>query len=154
MAMKRLIVVLFACLYFSPAYAAVDCEANPTHPQCSGGSGSAAGPYGFVGYSSGTTDGSPGPVAMYAFCQADFGPNARVCTTREFWLSPTTELPDSEAWVFQADLNWNNIGVSGGNCFLWTDTSVVGQTIAKIPPSSSFESCTSILPVTCCAPLQ
>ena len=37
MAMKRLVLsVLFACLCFSPAYAAVDCEAKPGHPQCIG----------------------------------------------------------------------------------------------------------------------
>ena len=36
--MKRLIVVVFACLYFSPAHAAVDCEAKPGHPQCNGDS--------------------------------------------------------------------------------------------------------------------
>ena len=35
--MKRLVLsALLACFYASPAHSAVDCEAKPTHPQCSG----------------------------------------------------------------------------------------------------------------------
>ena len=49
------------------------------------------GVYGFVGYSTGTTDGGQGFIHMHRLCQEDFGETARLCTSEEF-LSLQTQL--------------------------------------------------------------
>ena len=59
--------------------------------------------YRFVGFSSGTTTGDAGgPLGMHAICQRSFGPDARMCTTEEFWKTPpadnTLEDPIS-GWI-------------------------------------------------------
>jgi hypothetical protein len=61
--------------------------------------------FGFIGYSSRTTDGhAVGYDTMYEWCQRDFGLNARMCTTEEFFKSPNIVPPpatpgDPVAWV-------------------------------------------------------
>lgn len=49
--------------------------------------------YRFVGYSqSAPTIGAlEGPLGMHAICQESFGPEARMCTTEEFWKTPPTD---------------------------------------------------------------
>ena len=49
----------------------------------------------FVGYTDDATnaepdtiDGGQGLLAMHALCQDDFTLDARMCTSKEFWLSP------------------------------------------------------------------
>jgi hypothetical protein len=59
--------------------------------------------YRFVGFSSATTTGDAGgPLGMHTICQRSFGPDARMCTTEEFWKTPPTDntLEDSTSgWI-------------------------------------------------------
>ena len=52
-----------------------------------------SGVFEFVGFSSGMVDGGVGIFAINAACQADFGPDARMCTSEEFWRSPGATSP-------------------------------------------------------------
>ncbi len=46
-----------------------------------------------------TINGGQGMLAMHALCHDDFGPDARMCTSKEFWLSPNAEAPGASAWM-------------------------------------------------------
>ena len=152
--MKRLIVVLFAFLYVSPAYA-VNCDTNPTHPQCTGGGGSAAGPYGFAGYSSGTVAGDVGFPPLHAACQADFGNLARMCKSVEAALSPNFSASATPAWVqpVNAGNGDDMVGVTigAGNCRGWR---VASFALVTVNGTFSTHDCTVPTSVTCCTPIQ
>ena len=63
----------------------------------------------FVGFSTVTVNGSGddgvkptrGLGGMYAACKANpkFGPTSRMCTSKEFSLSPNATLPSADAWL-------------------------------------------------------
>ena len=57
--------------------------------------------YRFVGFSTGQTNGAGGYGSRYALCQKDFGPEARMCTSQEFILSPKASAAPSPsgAWL-------------------------------------------------------
>jgi hypothetical protein len=38
-------------------------------------------------------------VGMHRACQKDFGALARMCTSKEFWTSPSVEIPPIAAWI-------------------------------------------------------
>ncbi len=46
-----------------------------------------------------TIDGGQGMLAMHALCQDDFGAGSRMCTSKEFWLSPNAEAPTVNSWL-------------------------------------------------------
>jgi hypothetical protein len=128
------------------------------------------GPYQFVGFSSGTTDGAQGMLSMHALCQADFGETARICTSREFWLSPNAKAPTSsegDAWIHPEP---HDSGGGGGTtdfsgyvidgyskspaCNGWNDntSSVVGLIVRDTDGIPSHADCINVFRVTCCAP--
>ena len=54
----------------------------------------------FLGFTVATTDGNVGGIAgMNAFCEAEFGDNARFCTTEEYMRSRNQGVPTSAAWI-------------------------------------------------------
>ena len=58
-----------------------------------------SGVFEFVGFSSGMVQGDVAFVGMHAACQADFGPDSRMCTSKEYALSPNAGVPGFNAWV-------------------------------------------------------
>jgi len=132
-------------------------------PPGSGSGGSATGPFEFVGFTSVTTDGDATQPGMHQLCQDAFGAefgddNVRACTTREWILSPTAEVPfGDDAWVIPVQLTGDFIGVSH-NCETWTNgvsTGLDGQVIQGTNRASAGRidtlQCTNSVPVTCCA---
>jgi hypothetical protein len=159
MIMKRLVLLAsLACVLAFPSHAAVDCNANPSHPQCSSdGGGGSAGPYRFAGFSSGTIDGGQGMLAMHGLCQIDFGAEARMCIDEEFWLSPNAEAPStSDAWLHTPRVVETFTGIdTNKNCKGWTGPTGYYATIVDPGGKAALTSCSGkFLPVTCCTPLQ
>ncbi len=136
---------------------------------------SADAPYRFVGYSSSApadlVDGGAGLPTFYARCQdpvTGFGPDARMCTTEEFFRSPNIEVPTPviNAWIRPIFVGYASangltaLDVSGrvGNplsltCSAWTDDAGVGLVVAD---NGGFRTltCGVARQVTCCAPAQ
>ena len=85
--------------------------------------------YQLAGYSTGTTNGSAGGVGgMHALCQSDFGEQARMCTTKEWWTSPNAGPPPQGArtWVSPSPVGTHAIpdaDYMSGDALLsgWTD---------------------------------
>ena len=124
-----------------------------------GGSGSAA--YRFVGFSSGATNGGAGYAGMYALCQADFGSNARTCTTQEYILSPNAGAPERFAWISGVIVAVTDQGrpidVSGVRanflaCEGWTNSVNLTGMGVNAQGGLLILQCQSSYPVTCCAP--
>jgi hypothetical protein len=68
--------------------------------------------YQFAGYTEATTSGNAGGVfGMHALCQQEFGPEARMCTTKEWWESsnngPPPMEPPKSAWVHSTVITSN-----------------------------------------------
>lgn len=106
--MRKLFLVLVSATFSTflafPANAAVNCETNPTHPQCSsdgGGGTPTSDTYVFAGYSTDLVNGAVGLHGMNGACQdvAEFGDSARIATTKEYLESPNAAPPSSFAWI-------------------------------------------------------
>ncbi len=102
-----------------------------------------------------TIDGLQGMLAMHALCQDDFGPNARMCTSEEFWLSPNAEAPLADAWFHSAsqylNIDFTGFGNANANCGGWigpfNGLGYVVTTDGKV----GRPQCGTLRPVTCCA---
>jgi len=124
----------------------------------------------FIGFTDtlpNTIDGGQGMIAMHELCQDDFGPNSRMCTSEEFWLSPNAEAPAADAWLHPVFLEERSLDFSGVeqanstlSCAGWTSIGdatpgLVVTTAGKSAVRSTFGfSCNVARPVTCCAPIQ
>lgn len=110
---------------------------------------------GFVGFTTTTIDGGQGMLQMHALCQIDHGPSARMCTSKEFWLSPKAIAPTaSAAWLHPTSFNdtLGDFSLADRACFGWTGVTSPSASglIVAITGKPSFASCDSQLLVTCC----
>ncbi len=127
-----------------------------------------SGVFEFVGFSTGTVDGGVGTPAIAATCQADFGPDTRMCTSEEYFRSPGAVAPgdDPAAWAWvhpsrqphpsvQADFAGRTLPVGFQSCKAW-DSNFADQTglIIVFRGGRSNGTCDVARPVTCCARLQ
>ncbi len=108
-----------------------------------------------------TIDGGQGMLAMHALCQDDFGENARMCTSEEFWLSRNAEAPSTDAaWVhvpFGQSLSDFSGVPTNDNCFGWSRTPAWGSTIrpnGQLGVAEVDIQCVTARPVTCCTLIQ
>jgi hypothetical protein len=132
--------------------------------------------YRFAGYSAGTTTGDAGGIiGMHSICQDTFGPDARMCTSEEFWRSPAIAPPGpgSIRWVqpsfiafaFEGTDRWcmyfSGVTLSGcsplvTSCGKWTSDSATssykGTVISADEGVISLTGCNLPLKVTCCLP--
>ena len=122
-----------------------------------------SGVFEFVGFSSGTVDGTVGVLAMHATCQADFGPDVRMCTSEEYWRSPSAADPGpTPAWVHPSpgpgasgrDFSGATVSdVDLRSCGGWTGINGTGLAIGQ-NGSTLAVFCNEARPVTCCARLK
>lgn len=130
------------------------------------------GVYQFVGFSTETTNGDAGGIGgMHALCQQDYGPDARMVTTKELLLSPGVPAVDGagDAWVQPTivttvgtthyDYSGTPFNVQNGTCYQWSsDGGPLGMVFsqgsggvsASIPAISQ---CSRTLPVACGKPI-
>ena len=135
-----------------------------------GSGGSTSNVFRFIGYTDDATntlpdaiDGGQGLLAMHALCQDDFGPEARTCTSREFWLSPNAEAHQDDliyTWL-HPDRVTNNLDFSGvvtasdsSSCSAWTRPEDNIRALSVNQGKSRLAACDILRPVTCCAPVQ
>ncbi len=159
-----------AVVFWAPA-AKADCPHNndDTHQHCVGGTPSTSNEFRFVGFTDeafngldDTINGGQGMIAMHAFCQDDFGPDARMCTSKEFWLSPNAEAPSADAWLhtkpFQttafSPTDFTGFANPIENCRGWTITAAGAAAIVTTDGKPAIEGCNLARPVTCCEPIQ
>ncbi len=95
-----------AVVFWAPVAKAHCPHGGDTIPEhCGGDPGdpapSTSNEFRFVGFTAGTIAGDQGMIAMHALCQDqdDFGPDSRMCTSEEFWLSPNAKAPTADAWL-------------------------------------------------------
>ncbi len=121
--------------------------------------------YRFIGYTddatnllSNTIAGDRGMIAMHVLCQDDFGPDARMCIGREFWLSLNAKAPSTESAWLQHGTDPSSSAVGGIgllNCNGWTSTLGFSGSVVTTDGKPSTLTCNAVSrPVTCCAPLQ
>ena len=78
--------------------------------------GTKSGVFEFVGFSSGMVQGDVAFVGMHAACQADFDPDSRMCTSKEYALSPNAGVPGSHAWVHPVTGSATDFTRASGSC--------------------------------------
>ena len=112
----------------------------------------------FVGFSTGLVDGSAGFFGMAAVCQADFGPNSRLATTKEIVESTNQPaLIGARACVqpvYVVATDTLPIDFSGypnpPNCNTWATTGAGGIVVLSTG-GFAVNSCGATLPVACSA---
>ena len=120
------LLVGLAFVFWAPT-AKADCPHNSstTHQHCDGGEPPPPAPsneFRFIGFTdtddvTHTIDGGQGMLAMHALCQDDFGPDARMCTDKEFWLSPNAEAPAfASSWLHPVLGSSDFLRHTSGNC--------------------------------------
>ena len=92
-----------------------------------------------------TIDSGQGMLAMHALCQDDFGENARMCTSEEFWLSPNAAAA-ANSWLLKHCTSW-----ATASSTIW---GLVVTPDGKPATAPAISGCETVRPVTCCAPLQ
>ena len=115
-----------AFVFLAPT-AKADCPHGGTNDHCGGGEPPAASnEFRFIGFTdtddvNHTIDGGQGMLAMHALCQDDFGPDARMCTDKEFWLSPNAEAPAfASSWLHPVLGSSDFLRHTSGNCGAWS----------------------------------
>jgi len=102
-------------------------------------------------------------IAMHALCQDDFGPDVRMCTSEEFWLSPNAEAPAADAWLHPTLVpGLGDFSAGGGgeaqfmSCNGWRSAfdSSRGLVVTTAGKPDILLGCDMLRPVTCCAPIQ
>ncbi len=149
-------------LLFGMPQSALACHQGVPHgneTSCDGAGAPGAGVFQFVGFTDDATnaladtiDGGQGFLAMHELCQDDFGPDARMCTGEEFWLSPNAEAPLAlAAWLHSASVFL--VGAMSANCVSWSTTSS-SATVILSTGQFKGRGCILNFPVTCCGPAQ
>jgi hypothetical protein len=109
----------------------------------------------FVGFSTGSINGGQGMLQMHAVCQVDYGSSARMCTSKEFWLSPNATAPTTNpAWLHPSTSDGNDFSAPGGSCVAWTDgtSNAVGLVVGTSGKPEFSHRCDFQGLVTCCVP--
>lgn len=117
-------------------------------------------PYRFVGFTTGTTNGGAGYIGLYALCQADYGPDAKACTSNEYLRSVNATGPANAAWLLptvvggsfnEGGFDYSGVGVE--TCGGWNRVSGGDFGLSVLGPQGGLgrSACSSVLPVTCCA---
>jgi len=167
--MLRSIVIAFALfLTASTAYS----QGNACTVNFGAHIGSPACPYQWVGATSISFDGSGnglGFVGMTTQCRADFGPGARMCTSKEIMESDTLDpnaIPAEGCWVrpvllsiaWQTDVSGaKELAGDGMSCHGWSFSSS-GLKGLRLTSAGGFDSrglgsrCSQVLPIACCKP--
>ncbi len=108
----------------------------------------------FIGFSTPIMpDINVGFPGMNKVCQDDFAnPDARICTTTEYVLSPTAVLPGSESWIQEDAIDISR----QGNCLSWTSATSTqgGLTVRTDGTFSRGDNCGTSKPVVCCARVE
>ncbi len=152
-----------AVVFWAPA-AKAHCPhgGDATHEHCGGGEPPPAtsNEFRFTGFTdeetnflADTINGGQGMLAMHELCQDDFGPNSRMCTDEEFWLSPNAVPPTTTgAWMHTGAFT----NVNSAPCAGWTlsGLSAQGFIVNTDGKPSLTNNCSIMRPVTCCAPIQ
>ena len=165
------LLVGLAFVFWAPT-AKADCPHNSstTHQHCDGGEPPPPAPsneFRFIGFTdtddvTHTINGGQGMLAMHELCQDDFGLDARMCTSKEFWLSPNAEAPGADAWLhtkpFQttafSPTDFTGFANPIENCRGWTITAAGAAAIVTTDGKPAIEGCNLARPVTCCEPIQ
>ena len=119
----------------------------------------------FVGYSTQTVFGDSGFVTMHQACQEDFDKHSRMCTTEEFFKSPTAEGTAIPAWIHPVVMPDGGDFTSPqgtANCFGWNEVLFPGTAIpttgAVVRSNGTIDAgsdstflCSVARPVTCCS---
>ncbi len=92
-----------------------------------------------------TIDSGQGMLAMHALCRDDFGENARMCTSEEFWLSPNATAA-ANSWLLKHCTSW-----ATASSTIW---GLVVKPEGKPSKGMGEAHCDIARPVTCCAPIQ
>ncbi len=112
----------------------------------------------FAGFTGQLVLGDVGVLGMHAACQNDFGPDARMCTSREYFRSPNAEdvigqNPSAirrEAWIHPTFGSNNDFsGINAATCISWKVTTSSGLTVGDDGIFSNLP-CDIDRPVTCC----
>ena len=154
--MRTLLSVLAASFFVLAAVPqnALACHQSVPHgneTSCDGAGAPGAGVYQFVGFTddvptaSDTISGGQGMLAMNALCQDDFGENARMCTSEEFWLSPKAAAA-ADSWLLK-----HCTSEATASSTIW---GLVVTPDGKPATAPAISGCETVRPVTCCAPLQ
>ncbi|MEN8132905.1 MAG: hypothetical protein ABFS45_22550 [Pseudomonadota bacterium] len=98
--------------------------------------------YQFAGYTEQETEGNTaGYSGMNAICQQEFGENARMCTTKEWFNTHGTSVPpqDEDAWVQPVLVSsfYNH----AFDLINWTDWTGAGTRIIPAAVPQNFASC-------------
>jgi hypothetical protein len=110
--------------------------------------------YRFAGFSTATVTGGVGLLGMFAACQADFGPKARMATTADVFNTTDFAAQSGDAWIScAADLgppaaDCNTCDGWTSSISVWTGEVVIGNTIAL----NSQLQCNNVLHVACSVP--
>jgi hypothetical protein len=112
---------------------------------------------GFLGFSSGTINGGQGMLQMHGVCQLEFGSSARLCTSKEFWLSPNATAPATvSAWLHPIPFSSGGSDFSGGtpeSCNGWRDgTSNLNGLVVNTAGKPDISRCDLQSCVACCVP--
>ena len=118
--------------------------------------------YRFADFSSAMVLGGVGFPSMHAACQLDFGPDARMCTSKEFWLSPNATESLTRAWLHPRIVGGGNefaefaTARGANNCLGWSDSTFDrrGFTVGENGHFFTVDRCITPRPVTCCVPAQ
>ena len=118
--------------------------------------------YRFAGATSGITKGNiNGLINAYRVCQADFGPDARMCRSVEIQLSPNiTRTLGGGVWVqpvYRSGISGDDTvtGLPVGTCAQWRSESASESGLAfNRFNSGQFQEtpCSESQPVACCLP--
>lgn len=173
--MKSLI-ILFALLIASPAIADDDDDGGAPAPVVNVTVNVSGGDSEFVGFTLGTITGGEGIVAMNAVCQLEFGTDARLCTSEEYFTSASAAEPLARAWLHPTVvgntatglsnrqlLDFSGLGASrfgssnfpSLSCNGWQSTSNSALTLEALQGGKPLlGSCADSNAVTCCAPAE
>ena len=118
--------------------------------------------YRFADFSSAMVLGGVGFPSMHAACQLDFGPDARMCTSKEFWLSPNATESLTRAWLHPRIVGGGNAAFEFGASDLlatcargWRDSTNNNRGLTVGENGHFFQDfCGTPRPVTCCAPAR
>ena len=147
--MKRLMVVFAAVLFLA--------WSGDVSAQQPSGNAPPTDTFRFVGFTDEAKNALPDSIsgqrriaALHGPCRDDFGPKARMCTTREFILSPGKRGPSTPSWIIPNLI----LGGKDSSDRLYCGE-VSGTGLVVLPAGKVHEGyCNVSRPVTCCAPLR
>jgi hypothetical protein len=132
--------------------------------------GTKSGVFEFVGFTTATTTGNIGGiVGANQFCEAEFGADARICTTDEYVRTPSSVYPSASSWIHPTTIFGLQFSLAGNSCNNWTSNAGGGSGVSgvvvgtdgtfRIGESRDVAGVTQVgcqvdHPVTCCSRLK